>query len=61
LYDIYISKNNALTDGQEVRSQLNTLLLASKDKVVNGEYDVNVYELNSLNTRLSNFELEVLY
>nr|MBA4404743.1 hypothetical protein [Nanoarchaeum sp.] len=61
LYDIYISKNNALTDGQEVRSQLNTLLLESKDKVSSGDYNVNVDELNSLNTRLSNFELEVLY
>lgn len=61
LYDIYLMKNEYLNDGPEVRNQLKDVLTESKNNVISGNYNVNIDSLNNLNTKLSNFELEVLY
>ncbi|MBS3172221.1 hypothetical protein J4438_01400 [Candidatus Woesearchaeota archaeon] len=61
LYDIYLKKNEGFNDGQEIRSQISTLLSENKNKIVNGNYDVDNSQLDLLNTKLSNYELEVLY
>lgn len=61
LFDVYIGKNEMMSDCSDVRNSLNEKLLAEKNKLVVGDYEVDFYGLDSLNVKLSNFECGVVY
>ena len=61
LFDIYISKNSVMNDCSSIRSSLDDELRSLRNKLIDGNYDINIDIMNELNYRLSDGGCGVLY
>ena len=61
LFEIYISKNLAMNDCSSIRFSLNEELVTLRNKLISGEYSIDVHTMNELNYRLSDGGCGVLY